>query len=196
MAVSSLRSLINLQSTTCFNYAPSPGRPEIRALWKEMLARKNPLLAGLPETAISLPEVTCALTHGLSLCGYLFLRCRRYRHHAGPALGELRPSLRQWLRRLGHVLSDLQRPGFNVAGLRSKLLEGKPGKRVLLLNFPNNPTGYTVTSAEAAAIRDVCIEAAEAGSTVLAIVDDAYFGLVYEPGILKESNLRHALQRT
>ena len=77
--------------------------------------------------------------------------------------------------------------GFNVAGLRARLAEGLPGKRIVLLNFPNNPTGYTVTAGEAAQIRDALVDAAKAGSSVLVIVDDAYFGLVFEEGILRES---------
>jgi aspartate/methionine/tyrosine aminotransferase len=51
------------------SYAPSPGKPEIRKLWKETLAAKNPSVAG---RQFSLPVVTCALTHGLSMCAYLF----------------------------------------------------------------------------------------------------------------------------
>ncbi len=57
----------------------------------------------------------------------------------------------------------------------------------MLLNFPNNPTGYTVTEQEAVRIRDVLVEAAEAGNDVLVLIDDAYFGLVYEEGVLRES---------
>ena len=52
-----------------FPYAPSSGRADLRRVWKEMLVAKNPTLAG---KNFSLPVVTCALTHGLSLCGYLF----------------------------------------------------------------------------------------------------------------------------
>jgi aspartate/methionine/tyrosine aminotransferase len=77
--------------------------------------------------------------------------------------------------------------GFNVAGLRERLFARPPGKRVVLLNFPNNPTGYTCSPEEAAAIRGVLVEAAEAGCEVVVIIDDAYFGLVYEDGVLTES---------
>ena len=42
--------------------------------------------------------------------------------------------------------------GFDVAAFSKALNEGKPGKRVVLLNFPNNPTGYTPTESEAKAL--------------------------------------------
>ena len=185
MAIPSLRSLVNLPNTESFNYAPSPGRPEIRAIWKKMLVRKNPLLAN---ASISLPVVTSALTHGLSLTGYLFV-------DAGDTI--ISPDL-YWenydlvfCNAYGGALATFPMfnamNGFNIAGLRERLMQGAPGKRIVLLNFPNNPTGYTVTETEAARIRETLLEAADAGNTVLVVVDDAYFGLVYETGILRES---------
>ena len=77
--------------------------------------------------------------------------------------------------------------GFNVAGLKAALMEGGPGKRVVLLNFPNNPTGYTCSETEADAIVDACLEAARAGRDLVVMVDDAYFGLVFEDGVMAES---------
>jgi aspartate/methionine/tyrosine aminotransferase len=185
MALASLRSLVTMPTTECFNYAPSPGRPEIRKRWKEMLAAKNPLLAG---QLISLPVVTSALTHGLSMAGYLFVNdndavitpdlfWENYELVFGNAYGG----------RLVTFPMFTKDNGFNTAGLAARLDEGKPGKRIVLLNFPNNPTGYTVTETEAAAIRSALVEAADRGNEILVIVDDAYFGLVFEKGTLRES---------
>jgi aspartate/methionine/tyrosine aminotransferase len=67
------------------------------------------------------------------------------------------------------------------------LLNTPVGRKIVILNFPNNPTGYTVTKDEAYQIRDVIVEAAQAGNNILALIDDAYFGLVFEDGIFKES---------
>ena len=60
-------------------------------------------------------------------------------------------------------------------------------KKIVLLNFPNNPTGYTPTEQEMAEIRDALKEAAEKGNKIVVIVDDAYFGLVYKKGIYTQS---------
>ena len=51
-------------------YAPSWGRPELRKRWQEMEVEKNP---SLKNALFSLPVVTCALTHGVSVAGHLFL---------------------------------------------------------------------------------------------------------------------------
>jgi len=62
-----------------------------------------------------------------------------------------------------------------------------PNKKIVLLTFPNNPTGYTPTEEEASQLAECLVQEARKGHPVLALVDDAYFGLVYEPGIFKES---------
>ena len=50
----------------------------------------------------------------------------------------------------GRLLPDFE---ANVAGLKAKLARpSKGGKKVVLLNFPNNPSGYTPTDSEAKAI--------------------------------------------
>jgi len=63
---------------------------------------------------------------------------------------------------------------------------GSP-KKIVLLNFPNNPTGFTPTDQEAEEIVSILIKSAKAGDKLVVILDDAYFGLVYEEGIIKES---------
>jgi aspartate/methionine/tyrosine aminotransferase len=56
-----------------------------------------------------------------------------------------------------------------------------------LLNFPQNPTGYTLTGDEADSIVKTLTEVAEGGTNVIAVADDAYFGLFFEDDCLKES---------
>ena len=65
----SISKNLNLPAADAYAYAPSPGRADIRKIWKGMIEKKNPGLAGKP---FSNPVVTAALTHGLSMAGYLF----------------------------------------------------------------------------------------------------------------------------
>ena len=67
------------------------------------------------------------------------------------------------------------------------MTEGGIGKKFLILNFPNNPSGYTPTVQEMEAIVEVIKESAEAGNHLVVVTDDAYFGLVFEKGIAQES---------
>jgi len=185
MELEAMGSQIAAEEDGIFAYAPNLGRPEIRRAWKEMLLKKNPQLH---EDGISTPIVTASLTHGLSAVGYLFVE-------QGDRI--ILPDL--YWENYNLVFdyaygSDLDpfpmfngAGGFNTAGLREKLLASPKGKKILILNFPNNPTGYTVTAEEAAEITNIIVEAANIGNSIVVIADDAYFGLVFEDGILKES---------
>jgi aspartate/methionine/tyrosine aminotransferase len=53
---------------------------------------------------------------------------------------------------------------------------------IVVLNFPNNPTGYMPTEAETRAISETLVRQAERGTKVVAVLDDAYFGLFYHLG--------------
>ena len=53
-----------------FSYAPGGGNKELRALWKDMMIRKNPHLSG---KKTSTPIVTGGLTHAISLIADLFV---------------------------------------------------------------------------------------------------------------------------
>jgi aspartate/methionine/tyrosine aminotransferase len=184
MCLEPLARLVGLKGRQYFNYAPALGRPELRNLWKEMLVRKNP---GLKGATFSTPVATCALTHGLSMAAYLF---------TGPGDSVILPDL-YWenydlLFSNAHGAAIETYPtfaqgGYNVAGLDQALNRGPVGKKVVLLNFPNNPTGYTATAGEAVAIRDVLLAAANRGNNIVLLIDDAYFGLVFADGVYPES---------
>src|SRR3954464_4444422 len=69
LCLPSLSDSIKLPKAGAFTYAPSPGRPDLRKLWKEMMVGKSP---GLKGKNFSQPVVCAALTHGLSMAAYLF----------------------------------------------------------------------------------------------------------------------------
>jgi aspartate/methionine/tyrosine aminotransferase len=184
MRLESIASLINLDPSLVFPYAPSFGRPDIRAKWKSMVYEKNPSMSGKP---ISLPVVTNALTHGSSMAGYMFI---------DPGDEVISPDLywgnynliltHAYDARIGkfNLFKD---GGFDLDAFKTKLNEGGIGKKILLLNFPNNPSGYSPTVKEAKAIVEIIRESAEKGNKIVVINDDAYFGLVYEENIEEES---------
>lgn len=173
------------QPKDLYSYAPPAGKPELRSAWRSKMLQENPSLEG---KSFSNPVATNALTHGLSIVADLFV-------DEGDAV--VYPD-KNWenyeltfgIRRHGVTVNyplftdDMK---FNAAGLREALLSQKDkGKAVVLLNFPNNPTGYTPGAEEGEAIIAAIKEAAEAGINVVAVTDDAYFGLFFEDS-LKES---------
>ena len=68
-----------------------------------------------------------------------------------------------------------------------KAASKKQTKLIVLLNFPHNPSGYTLTETEAEATVNILVEQAEAGKNVIAVTDDSYFGLFYEEASIHES---------
>jgi len=184
MRLEAIASKINMDPALAFPYAPSFGRPDIRAKWKSMIYEKN---TSLKDVELSVPVVTNALTHGISMAGYMFadesdeiivpdLFWGNYNLTLTNAYGC----------KLGKF--NLFKDGsFDLAAFETKLNEGGIGKKIVILNFPNNPSGYTPTLEEQDAIVAIVKKSAEAGNKIVAITDDAYFGLVYEEGIAQES---------
>jgi len=70
MVLPSIARRLELDSKDAFPYAPSEGIKPLRDKWKELIRTKNPSL-GTKE--ISLPVVTCGVTNGLSMVGYMFV---------------------------------------------------------------------------------------------------------------------------
>jgi len=183
----SIRNLLpNLAPEEIFPYAPTQGVEALREAWKKEMVRKNP---DIGDSVFSLPLVVPGLTAGISVLADLFI-------DRGDAVvlpdmcWDNYPLILETRReaRLATFPLYSAAGGFNLDGLRAALKNaGAGGKCALLLNFPNNPTGYSPTVQEAAEIVSAIGEAAAAGTRLLAICDDAYFGLFYEPGTYCQS---------
>ena len=148
------------------------------------MVEKNPTLEG---KLTSTPIVTGGLTHTISIIATLFMDegdevvCPDlywdnyqliFEDLAG---GELK------------TFSSFKDGGFNVEGMKKALMECKGDTARLILNFPNNPTGYSPSKKEAEEIVKAVKEVADKGKKILVISDDAYFGLFYEEETEKES---------
>jgi aspartate/methionine/tyrosine aminotransferase len=184
MRLGSIESNVKLDPSLVFPYAPSYGRPDIRAKWKSMIYEKNPTLRN---KELSLPVVTNALTHGVSMAGYLFLNEGEKVIVPDLFWGNYNLILNHAYGAEVSKFNLFKDGGFDIDSFKTKLAEGGIGKKVLILNFPNNPTGYTPTTNEIKDIVKVIKESAEQGNKIVVFSDDAYFGLVYEDGIEKES---------
>jgi aspartate/methionine/tyrosine aminotransferase len=181
--LSCLSEMVSLEPAETFPYAPSFGDPTLRSTWQQMIVEKNPSLAGKP---ISTPVVSCALTHALSICGYLFLDPGEQITITDFYWGNYNLIFKNGYDAGFQTFDTFADGGFNVAALNEALAAGD-GKRVVLLNFPNNPTGYTPTIEEGQAIIEALVNCAEAGNDLVVLIDDAYFGLVYQDGVMPES---------
>ncbi len=183
---SMIRYINELGPDESLSYPPTKGIVQLRDRWLNHQREENPTLR---DKHVSLPIVTSGITHGLSLVADLFC------DEGDPVLipdmlwGNYR--LIFGLRRGGRLV---QYPffdddgGFNLAGLNEALSSLPPQqKAIIILNFPHNPTGYSLTPAEAESLVGIIREEAESGRDILAVCDDAYFGFFYEEDLFRES---------
>ena len=196
MFLPSVMAMLNdISPAEALTYAPSFGIMPLREAWKGEMVRKNPSLAGKD---ISLPVTCNAITHCLSVVSDMWV---------DPGDVIILPD-KMWGNynlifgvRKGAVIKNYTffgpEGGFNMEAFKT-LVENEARERdkiVVLLNFPNNPTGYTISSQEADGIADILGNIAKSGTQVVAFTDDAYFGLFYEETAATESIFTRLMDR-
>ena len=188
MYLPSVMSMISgLKPNESLTYAPSFGIMPLRKHWQEALFKKNPSLVG---KALSLPVVTHAITHGLSVISDMWVDPEDVIVLPDKMWGNynLIFSIRRGSKVVQYPLFT-EEGRFNLKAFDEVLRREAQtnGKIIVILNFPNNPTGYTISPDEGDGIADILTSLAQEGTNILALTDDAYFGLFYEDDILKES---------
>ncbi|MCK5402822.1 aminotransferase class I/II-fold pyridoxal phosphate-dependent enzyme, partial [Candidatus Bathyarchaeota archaeon] len=182
MRIPSIAEKILLDPKDVFLYAPSYGKGELREVWKREIQKKNPSLKG----TMSLPVVTNGITNGLNYVGYLFVNPGDKLILPDKFWGNYRLIFEKSFDAKLETFNLFTGDRFNIDNFAEKVFEGLD-KKIVLLNFPNNPTGYTPTNEEAHQIVNVIKDRATDGNELCVIIDDAYFGLVYEDDIFQES---------
>ncbi len=182
-----MKQMGELSPDESLTYAPSYGVMGLRKAWKEAIISKNPSLG---EKETSLPVVTNAITHGLSVIAdvwvdpddILILPDKMWGNYS------MIFEVRRGAKIVKYPLFN-DDGGFNLEAFRN-CLENEAKNRnklVVILNFPNNPTGYSITPEEGFKIADILTGIAKNGTNVVAVTDDAYFGLFYEENVMNES---------
>ncbi|MEX6240448.1 aminotransferase class I/II-fold pyridoxal phosphate-dependent enzyme [Staphylococcus haemolyticus] len=168
----------HLSPDEVFPYAPPQGLEALRDLWQDKMLKENP---DLSKETITRPIVTNALTHGLSLIADLFVESGDTvlvpTHNWGnyKLIYETRHSANI------ETYSIFNQEGhYTTNDLVTTLENFNQDKVILILNYPNNPTGYTPNNDEVTTIVSAVRSLAEKGTKVIAVVDDAYYGLFYE----------------
>ena len=168
----------HLSPDEIFPYAPPQGIESLRDLWLKKVLKENP---DLNADQITRPIVTNALTHGLSLIGDLFVNpddtLLLPEHNWGNY--KLVYGTRYRANINTYPIFD-EHGNFTTAHMVQALANYRKDKVILILNYPNNPTGYTPTHEEVQTMVDAIKALADNGTQVIAVADDAYYGLFYE----------------
>jgi aspartate/methionine/tyrosine aminotransferase len=184
MILNSIARRLEMDAKDAFPYAPSEGLKPLRDKWRELIRVKSPSL-GAGE--ISIPVVTCGVTNGLSIVAYMFIE---------EADDIILPNL--YWENYDLVFTNayggnlkyfnlFKNRALDLDSLKKAVGAGPVGNKIVVLNFPNNPSGYTPTNKEAQEIIGILKDSAERGNKLSVILDDSYFGLVFEENTFTES---------
>ena len=181
MALPSINKVITeINNSEYLPYSPTPGLPKMRELWKEKILADNP---SINKDFLSLPMVTTGITQGIDIAANLF-------SESGDAL--LLPNLfwqnyaQIYIIKLGNKIYKYnqfdENNEFSISNFKETLYSIKEDKISLILNFPNNPTGYTPSDVELNSLVDVISTYAKENKNkqLIIVSDDAYFGLFFE----------------
>lgn len=168
-------------------YAPSYGIPALRKIWQESLFDKN---SSLVNKEVSLPVVTSGITHAVSVFADIWI---------DPGDVVIIPDM-TWgnynmifdVRKGAKVTTYsifTENGRYNLAAFEKKVKEEalKHDKIIVLLNFPHNPSGYTLSQEEGDKTVQILTDVANEGTNIIVACDDSYFGLFYEKETMKES---------
>ena len=168
------------------SYAPTGGLPELRSKWRAELLKKNPTT----NQSISEPLITPGITSGIGVAADLLVDKNDVIIIAEPMWGNYRLifATKHQAKLLTYPLFSAD-GGYNIVGLRDALTTARnagASKIIMLFNFPNNPTGYSPTVGE---VEEICalLRSYATHVPLLAIIDDAYFGLWYESDCYRQS---------
>jgi aspartate/methionine/tyrosine aminotransferase len=189
MSLTSVTNSINeIDPDQYLPYASSFGLPGLREKWKEGLFLKNLSLVG---KNISLPVVTSGITHAVSIFSDLW---------TDPGDTVILPDMmwgnynmtfgvRKGVKVKQYTTFDSNLTSYNINSFEKMVWQEAESseKIIIILNFPHNPTGYSLSVKEGKRIAEILKDIAQKGTNIIVACDDAYFGLFYEPETLKES---------
>ena len=189
LSLSSITKYIkDIEPDNYLPYAPSFGIPALRNKWKADLYKKNP---SLKNKKISLPVVTSGITHGVSILSDMWVNANDVIVLPDMMWGNY--SMTFCVRNSGRIVHykafDDQLTRFNLDSFEEVIRQQarENDKIITVLNFPHNPSGYSLSVSEAQRVADILIDIARQGTNVVAACDDAYFGLFFEEQTSKES---------
>jgi aspartate/methionine/tyrosine aminotransferase len=182
MSLGSLSKLIKADPGDVFPYMPPHGNIVLRKKWLELIKQKN----NIRNLNSSTPMVTSGITHGLHVVGSLFV-------DEGDTI--LSPSnywpnynltFKKYFGGNIQTFNMFDNRKFDLNSFEKAYTECE-SKRILLFNFPHNPTGYSPTYSAAEGIINVIEKNASAGQKAVIVFDDAYFGLNYTDDVYPSS---------
>jgi len=177
-------------------YTSIGGLLEIRKVWKDWIINKS--LYGKEDESllfrlnkyITMPVTTGGVTNGIFLSCVMFLNQNDYIIMPNKRWGNYDNIINKFIRAKTRTFEFFKNSEMNINGMETAINEVAKiqDKVVILLNFPNNPTGYVPKKEEASDLIKMLKESQTTlEKPIIVLVDDAYEPYIYTDTVLNKS---------
>jgi len=178
-------------------YPKISGLEDLKTIWKNWIIEKSLINKTVEkerlnrlENYISTPVITSGLTNGIFLCCSLLLNSGDYIISANKRWGNYDNIIENLLGAKIKSFEFFIKSKFNVQGLKDAIYEVSKiqDKIILILGFPNNPTGYIPKMEELEEIINVLrLAQKDISKPIIVLVDDAYEPYIYSNNVINRS---------
>jgi len=195
--------LEDIKNYTKFNvndvvtYSKISGLVDLKNLWKNWIIKKSCYKTDSEqeklnrlENFITTPIVTAGVTNGIFLCCSLFLNPGDFIISPNKRWGNYDNIVEKLIGGKIKSFDFFSDRNFNVNGMKNAIYEISKvqEKIILILGFPNNPTGYIPNQEELEEILNALKEAQKAISKpIIILVDDAYEPYIFSKDVINRS---------
>ena len=192
--------LEDIKNYTKFNvsevvpYAKISGLEDLKNLWKNWIVKKSCYKTDSEqeklnrlENFITTPIVTAGVTNGIFLCCSLFLNPGDFIISPNKRWGNYDNIVEKLIGAKIKSFDFFSDEKFNFNGMKDAIYEISKvqEKIILILGFPNNPTGYIPNQEELEEILNALKEAQKTISKpIIILVDDAYEPYIYSKEVI------------
>ena len=178
-------------------YPKISGLEGLKTIWKNWIIEKSLINKTIEkerlnrlENYISTPVITSGLTNGIFICCSLLLNSGDYIISPNKRWGNYDNIIEKLLGAKIKSFEFFIKSKFNVQGLKDAIYEVSKiqEKIVLILGFPNNPTGYIPKKEELEEIINVLrLAQKDISKPIIVLVDDAYEPYIYSNNVINRS---------
>ncbi|MHA2283708.1 MAG: aminotransferase class I/II-fold pyridoxal phosphate-dependent enzyme [Promethearchaeota archaeon] len=194
----------NLDIKNIVPYASIGGLNETRETWKNWVIKKSQYdevkektLMEKLEKQITTPIITSGVTNGIFQCSSLFLNPGEFIIAPNKRWGNYDNIIEKFIGAKIKSFTFFKDQNINLESLEHAITEVArvQDKIILILNFPNNPTGYVPSKEEGKEIVSLLQKLQRNhNKPIIVIVDDAYEPYVYTSDSLNRSIFYDLLQ--
>ncbi|MFX0032519.1 MAG: aminotransferase class I/II-fold pyridoxal phosphate-dependent enzyme [Promethearchaeota archaeon] len=189
--------LNNLEIQDLVPYASIPGLDDLRKIWKDWILKKSLYNTSSEagklkrlEKYISVPLVTSGVTNAIFLASAMFLNSdeivicpnKRWENYDNIFTNFLGASIQSFdfFNKDKINLKGLSKAIYTVSEIQNKI--------IIILGFPNNPTGFIPTKEESMQLIEIFKETQkELKKPFLILIDDAYEPYIFSENVINRS---------